>query len=133
MCLDIEKYIQFKSNLTDAVLVTEYNQASIAVCPSLYEGFGLPAGEAMSCALPVVSSDGGALPEVVGDAGIVVKAGNSGALVIAIENLLKNPSYAHHLGLRGRKRILEKFCWNKVGNSLTQYYLKYICNHRCTP
>jgi len=46
-----------------------YNEATLAVSPSLYEGFGLLAGEAMSCGTPVISSDGGALPEVIGDAG----------------------------------------------------------------
>jgi glycosyltransferase involved in cell wall biosynthesis len=55
--------------------VRHYAEATIAVVPSLYEGFGLPAGEAMACAVPLVSTDGGALPEIVGDAGVVVPAG----------------------------------------------------------
>ena len=68
--------IEFASGLTSAEIVERYARASVAVVPSEYEGFGLPAAEAMACGLPLVSTDGGALPEVVGDAGITVSVGD---------------------------------------------------------
>jgi len=55
-------------------------KATVAVVPSLYEGFGLPAAEAMACGVPLISTSGGALPEVVGDAGIIVPPADASAL-----------------------------------------------------
>ena len=89
--LHLSDSVEFISGISTKALVREYNRASIAVSPSLYEGFGLPAGEAMSCETAVVTSDGGALPEVVGDAAIVVPHSNPKALKDAIKLLLKSP------------------------------------------
>ncbi len=83
-------------------MVRYYAEAAIAVVPSVYEGFGLPAGEAMACGVPVVSTDGGALPEVVGDAGVIVPAKNVDALVEAIDTLLQDPQARADLGARGK-------------------------------
>ena len=112
----------FVSGITTETMVDYFAQASIVVSPSLYEGFGLPAGEAMACGCPVISSDGGALPEVVGDAGLVVPAGNSQALSQALETLLNDPQLRQQLGQKGRERILEKFCWKVAAREFTHYY-----------
>jgi len=89
--LGLADKVRFVSGISTGEMVRYYAEATIAVCPSLYEGFGLPAGEAMACGVPVVSSDGGALPEVVGDAGLLFPAGDVDALVRAIERLLDDP------------------------------------------
>ena len=68
--LGIERRVQFVNGISTEDMVRYYAEATIAICPSVYEGFGLPAGEAMACGVPIVSTDGGALPEVVGDAGV---------------------------------------------------------------
>ena len=78
--LKIKDNVKFYSGIDTGELVHHYNKASVAVVPSLYEGFGLPAGEAMACGVPVISTDGGALPEVVGDAGIKVPKSDARAL-----------------------------------------------------
>ena len=75
--LGIADRVRFVNGITTEQMVRYYAEAAIAVVPSVYEGFGLPAGEAMACGVPVVSSDGGALPEVVGDAGVIVPPGMS--------------------------------------------------------
>ena len=107
--LGIADKVRFVNGITTQQMVQYYAEAAIAVVPSVYEGFGLPAGEAMACAVPVVSTDGGALPEVVGDAGVIVPARNVDALAEAIDALLRDPRRREELGARGRQRILESF------------------------
>ena len=68
--LNLGQIVRFTGPLNNTEFVKEYAKATMAVVPSIYEGFGLPAGEAMACGVPVISTTGGALPEVVGDAGI---------------------------------------------------------------
>jgi len=120
--LGLEEVVSFCSGISDSELVEEYARASVAVCPSLYEGFGLPAAEAMSCGVPLVSSDGGALLEVVGDAGLLVPAGDSGALADAMHRALTNRVLARALMQLGRKRIEQAFCWQRVAQELTGFY-----------
>ena len=130
--LGLENSVRFVSGISTQEMVEYYAEASIAVSPSLYEGFGLPAGEAMSCGCAMVSSDGGALPEVVGDAGIVVPAGNSKALAEALDSLLKNPEKVAELGQKGRERILETFCWKVAARQFVTYYQTIIENRKAT-
>ncbi len=124
--LSLKDAVQFVSGISTETLVDYYAQASIAVSPSLYEGFGLPAGEAMACGTTVVSSNGGALPEVVGDAGVVVPAGDSDALASALARLLDNPDKCRELGLAGRRRIQQKFSWQIAAREFTDYYYNVI-------
>ena len=120
--LNLSDCISFEQNLSNAALVAEYNRATVAVTPSLYEGFGLPAVEAMACGTAVVTSDGGALPEVVGEAGLVVPAGDSQALAQAIGSILASPALAAQLAARGRARVVTQLCWSNTAQALTRYY-----------
>ncbi|WP_439134000.1 glycosyltransferase family 4 protein [Pseudomaricurvus sp.] len=120
--LGLKESVQFVSGISTEALVDQYAQASVVVSPSLYEGFGLPAGEAMACGCAVISSDGGALPEVVGDAGLVVPAGNSRALADALESVLSDEVLRKSLQVKGRQRILEQFCWKVAAREFTHYY-----------
>jgi len=124
--LGIKEKLTFVSGISEQKIRELYAEATLAVVPSLYEGFGLPAGEAMSCGVPLVSSNGGALPEVVGDAGIVVEKGNAQAIADAIELLLNNETLRNELAIQGRKRIVEKFCWQQAAKQMTHYYLNVI-------
>jgi glycosyltransferase involved in cell wall biosynthesis len=96
------------------------------VVPSEYEGFGFPAGEAMACEVPLVSTDGGALPEVVGDAGIVVPAKNSEALAEAIGYLFDDPEARTRLSQAGRSRIVTEFSWQRAAREFVQHYRQVI-------
>ncbi len=120
--LDLNDYVSFASGISTEELVHQYAQASVMVCPSLYEGFGLPLGEAMACTLPTITTDGGALPEVAGDAGLIVKRGDADAIEAKLITLFENPAFAYELGKKARKRIEQKFSWQTVANELTQYY-----------
>ena len=126
--LGIQDRVQFVSGISTVQMVHYYAEATIAVVPSVYEGFGLPAGEAMACGVPVVSTDGGALPEVVGDAGVIVPAKSADALAGAIDDLLQNPARREALSAKGRERILDKFCWNVCAGQMVDYYEQVLAN-----
>lgn len=125
-CLGLQGKIQFVSGISTEQLVDYYAEASIAVVPSLYEGFGLPAGEAMACEVPVVAAKGGALPEVVGDAGIQVPTADSDAIAAAVKDLLENPAKREQLAQAGRERIVQQFSWQVAAKTLSQYYLQVL-------
>lgn len=124
--LHLKDKVKFVNGISTEEMVQYYAQASIAVVPSIYEGFGLPAGEAMACGVPVVSTDGGALPEVVGDAGVIVPVKNVAALADAIDQLLQDEDRRKQLGEAGRERILDKFCWQVCARQMTDYYREVL-------
>ena len=126
--LGIADRVKFVSGITTEQMVRYYAEATIAVVPSVYEGFGLPAGEAMACGVPVISTDGGALPEVVGDAGVIVPAKSVSALVEAISQLLEDTEQQARLAILGRERILKEFCWQVCADQMTDYYHQVLTN-----
>lgn len=107
-----------------------YAQTTIAVIPSLYEGFGMPAGEAMACGVPVVSTSGGALPEVVGDAGVLVPPGDSKALERAIVALLDDPERRMRMGRAGLARVTNALTWRHAAEQTVAVYREVIDAHR---
>jgi glycosyltransferase involved in cell wall biosynthesis len=127
--LNIGHLIQFTGRIGHDEFVRQYARSSIAVIPSIYEGFGIPAGEAMACGVPVISTTGGALPEVVGDAGILVPPADSQALVQAIGNLMRNPKLAIQLGQKGYKRIQNQFTWKAAAEKTVACYREAIRDH----
>ena len=114
--------VRFTGSVGPDEIVRCYSEAAVAVVPSLYEGFGLPAGEAMACGVPVVSTTGGALPEVVGNAGLLVPPGDPEMLAAALSALLKDPARRALLGAQGRSRILRSFTWAGAARALTGLY-----------
>jgi glycosyltransferase involved in cell wall biosynthesis len=120
--LGLRDRIEFVSGLSGAEMAECYASAALVVVPSLYEGFGLPAGEAMACGLPVIATDGGALPEVVGDAGVIVPRGDAGALAAAIDALLRDADRRETLGRQARERILQQFSWQVCAHAMVSYY-----------
>ncbi|HYW02885.1 MAG TPA: glycosyltransferase family 4 protein [Gammaproteobacteria bacterium] len=120
--LGLEATVRFISGVGVERIVREYAEATVAVVPSLYEGFGLPAGEAMACGLPVISTTGGALPEVVGDAGILVPPADSGAIARAASDLFENPARRLELAQQARQRIVERFSWRVAARQMVDYY-----------
>ena len=124
--LGIGDKIQFVHGISTASMVEHYARSSIAVVPSIYEGFGLPAGEAMACGVPVIATDGGALPEVVGQAGLTVPIKDAGAIAAAIEKLLSNPKAREQYGQLGRKRIENKFSWQLVAEQMSALYQQIL-------
>ncbi|MGD9139688.1 MAG: glycosyltransferase family 4 protein [Desulfobacterales bacterium] len=128
--LNIGDRIEFTGRIEDHEFVRQYAKATVAVVPSVYEGFGLPVGEAMACGVPVISTTGGALPEVVGDAGVLVPPADSAALARAINELFENPQRAQKLGAAGYRRVQAHFTWQKAAQKTVEAYLEVINGHR---
>jgi len=124
--LGIRDYVKFIDEIDTTELVHQYRLASIVVIPSIYEGFGLPAAEAMSCGAPVVSTTAGALPEVVGDAGILVPPADVRALADAISALVISSNKRKHLSEIGRRRILQMFSWRNTAKYTADVYAEAI-------
>ena len=113
------------SGVSDEELARLYGEAEVAIVPSLYEGFSLPAIEAMSCGVPVVATTGGALPEVVGtteETGLLVEPNNPEALVVAIGRLLDDAELRARLGAAGRTRVMERFTWEVTARGTAACY-----------
>ncbi|WP_439101723.1 glycosyltransferase family 4 protein [Congregibacter sp.] len=126
--LKLRDRVRFISGISTGEMVRHYAEATLAVIPSIYEGFGLPAGEAMACGVPVVSTDGGALPEIVADAGVIVPSANAEALAGAIAALLEDPAQRERLAHAGRERILDTFSWSVCGEQMVRYYRGVIAD-----
>jgi glycosyltransferase involved in cell wall biosynthesis len=112
--LGLKDIVNCVSGISDEALARLYGEAEVAVVPSLYEGFSLPAIEAMSCGVAVVATTGGALPEVIGtsgETGVLVPPDDPGALAIAIGELLDDPEQRARLGAAGRERVIHRFTW----------------------
>lgn len=120
--LGLANCVTFSSGLQSEEIIELYAASAIAVVPSLYEGFGLPAGEAMACGVPLVCSDGGALPEVVGQAACLVKAGDVNALTGALKRLLEDSALREQLSKAGREHMVQQFSWGVVAQQLVAYY-----------
>jgi glycosyltransferase involved in cell wall biosynthesis len=105
-------------------LVQHYATAEIAAVPSLFEGFGFPAAEAMACELPVITTKAGALPELVsdGDNGILIEPGDVPALAAAIKLLLEDKELRRKMGLAGREIAERKFNWEQAAKQTLEVY-----------
>ncbi len=123
--LGLADHIQFVTGVPDERIVELYAESELAVVPSLYEGFSLPAVEAMGSGTPLVASDGGALPEVTGVDGETVlrcKAGDVDSLRVALERGLSDPELRAKIGPAGRERVSELYTWRQTAmNTVDQY------------
>ena len=120
--LNLGPHVAFKSDLTREALAREFQTATVAVTPSFYEGFGLPAAEAMSCATPIIVTDGGALPEVAGEAGIIVPKGESDALAREISDLLASTSRQQSRGAACLERAQQNFNWDSIAPKYLAFF-----------
>ncbi len=121
--------ITFTGKITLDSLVNLYSETEIAVCPSLYEGFGFPAAEAMACELPVIAAKAGALPEVIGEhmkTGYFVPPRDPESIACAIDYFLDNPDIREKMGKAARMRILNRFSWEKAAKEIVDVYREVI-------
>ncbi len=127
--LSLAGAVTFTGPLPQAELVGVLQRATVAVVPSLYEGFSLPAVEAMACATPLVTTDAGALPEVVGShAAVQVPAGDADRLAAALALVLDHRGLREQLGRAGRARVLENFTWRSTALRTAAWYEQVLAD-----
>src|SRR5207249_9674448 len=127
--LGLEGAVEFVGGVDHDRIVELYAEAEAAVVPSLYEGFSLPAIEAMACGVPLVSTNGGALPEVVGDhddTALVVPPADPGALALAIGRLLDDQGLRARIGAAGRARVLDRYTWRATAEGTAEQYRRVL-------
>jgi glycosyltransferase involved in cell wall biosynthesis len=123
--LGLEDHVEFVTGVAEQRIIELYSEAEMAVVPSLYEGFSLPAIEAMACGTPLVGTTGGAVPEVIGkdgDTAMVVPPGDSEALAAKIRWGLEQPDLRATIGARGRKRIIDRWSWKHTAAKTVEQY-----------
>ncbi len=128
--LGIGDIVQFTGRIKNEEFADYYSAATIAVVPSLYEGFGIPAVEAMACGVPLITTSGGALPEVVGDAAMIVPPADTSALIKAITYLFNNPDERVKYAEAGLERVNSVFSWSKAAQQVVEVYREVIDGRR---
>ena len=123
--LGIADKITFLEQITDTQLAQYYRAADILLFPSLYEGFGLPVLEAMACGTPVITSNTSSLPEVAGDAAILVDPENVEAIAEAMRRVLAGPALAQELRAKGLERA-KQFTWERCARETIAVYEKVL-------
>ncbi|MFE7427149.1 glycosyltransferase family 4 protein [Streptomyces sp. NPDC057545] len=129
----LQDAVEFVKGVSDAELVDLVRGAQIACVPSLYEGFSLPAAEAMATGTPLVATTGGAIPEVAGPDGetcLAVPPADAGALADALARLLDDPELRARLGAAGRARVLSRFTWKQAAIGTAARYREAIAAAR---
>jgi glycosyltransferase involved in cell wall biosynthesis len=119
--LDLKNMVVYAGRVSTDLLPALYNGAVLFVYPSLYEGFGLPPLEAMACGVPVVTSNVSSLPEIVGDAGVLVDPTDTQALVATLATLLGDAQRRSDMVARGLARA-ERFSWTRAAQETLAIY-----------
>jgi glycosyltransferase involved in cell wall biosynthesis len=123
--LGLRDAVEFVTGVPERRIIELYSEAQLAVVPSLYEGFSLPAIEAMACGCPLVATTGGAIPEVVGADGetaMLVAPGDSDALAARIREALADPEASRRIGLAGRERVRSNWSWRHTAERTVEQY-----------
>jgi glycosyltransferase involved in cell wall biosynthesis len=123
VCLGIGLDVAFIEYVSEHDLASYYRSAELLAYPSLYEGFGLPPVEAMACGCPVVTSNVSSIPEVVGDAGILVNPHDVNSLIQAMKRVLTNSRLRDEMVRKGLEQV-QKFSWEKTAELTLQVYNK---------
>ncbi len=127
--LGLKGAVRFLTAPSDEAIADLYAEAEVAVVPSLYEGFSLPAVEAMACGVPLIATTGGALPEVTGPSGVaalLVPPNDPGSLAQAALTALGDPALRLRLGTAGRQRTTERFTWPVTARATAEQYFELL-------
>ena len=127
--LGITDHVIFIDYVSELDLAHYYSSAALLAYPSLYEGFGFPPLEAMACGCPVVTSDTSSLPEVVGEAGIMVNPYDTGRLEQAMREVLTNSQLRDYMVRKGLEQS-KKFSWERAAEQTQEVYDEVLANSK---
>jgi glycosyltransferase involved in cell wall biosynthesis len=113
--------IIFKGYVSDSLLKSYYKHALVVAYPSLYEGFGLPPLEAMASGAPVMTSNTSSLPEVVGDAALLVNPNDKDQIAKSLETIIRDPQLRRDMRAKGAAQV-KKFNWARVARNIVGIY-----------
>jgi len=129
--LQIDQNILYRSNLTRHEIAVEYAKSNIAIVSSLYEGFGFPVGEAMSCAIPLIATNVASIPEITQSFAELIPAESTDAIELAIRNIFTNPTKNQLRADASRMHIIENFNWKKIAKLYENLIYKTIDEFQC--
>ncbi len=129
--LQIDQNILYRSNLNKHEIAVEYAKSNIAIVSSLYEGFGFPVGEAMSCAIPLIATNVASIPEITQSFAELIPAESSDAIELAIRKIFANPETNQSRADAGRMHIIENFDWQKIAKLYEDLIYKTIDEFQC--
>jgi glycosyltransferase involved in cell wall biosynthesis len=112
--LQIDHIVKFKTNLTKEDIAKEYAKSSIAIVSSLYEGFGYPVIEAMSCEVPLIAANTSSIPELVGSFSTLIPPKDTSILISSIQKIINNYDEHRKIAKEGRVHVINKFNWTKI-------------------
>jgi glycosyltransferase involved in cell wall biosynthesis len=119
--LKLDDRVHFVGRVSSEDLLYLYNAAEMLAHPAFYEGFGLPPLEAMACGLPAVVSNVASLPEVVGDAGLLIDPHDVDELTVAMWRILNDSDLCHEMQVKGRRQA-ERFSWQRAARETQAIY-----------
>ena len=128
--LGLENSIQFKTNLTKKEIAEEYACSSIAIVSSLYEGFGYPVIEAMSCSVPLIATNTSSIPELVGDYATLIPSRDSTSLAKSIKLVISDYEKYKNIAEKGRLHVLDNFNWTKITEEYESVIYKIIEDYK---
>ena len=124
--LDIKDSVFFKSNITKAQITELYSTSSIAIVSSLYEGFGYPVIEAMSCEVPLIATNISSIPELVNDYATLVNPQNHKMISDSVKEIIMDYKKYKEIAINGRQHIIERFNWAKITKQYENIIFKTI-------
>ncbi|MDA8277328.1 MAG: glycosyltransferase family 4 protein [Actinomycetota bacterium] len=125
----LDQIFDFVGRVTQEEMVKLYSESTVAVVPSIYEGFSFPSIEAMACGVPLVATYGGAIPEVVGvdgSCGLLVPTRDANALAGAIKRLFEDEDLRNRLSANGLERVFERYTWDRCAERVEQIYNRIL-------
>ena len=127
--LNLNERVTFKTGVTKDEIAQEYAKSSVAIVSSLYEGFGYPVAEAMSCSIPLIATDVASIPEITDNFAILIPPKDSDAIRDSVRKILLEPDLYNKVAAKGRLHIKNKFNWQTIGKQYEELMNKVIENH----
>jgi len=127
--LNLNERVTFKTGITKDEIAQEYAKSSVAIVSSLYEGFGYPVAEAMSCSIPLIATDVASIPEITDNFAILIPPKDSDAIRDSVRKILLEPDLYNKVAAKGRLHIKNKFNWQTIGKQYEELMNKVIENH----